>query len=215
MQLAVLADRMDELNAKPDSSGLDITEYINHFKTELAHAGGIMDINIFPINLQFQLQFLNELITTIYEKNLWHNARYKECLDEYVLGIQEIHRSKFEETVDAYGTLTDYYKSFMIEHEYIMENYLVNYVFSTLFPISGKETMFDKVLYMGILFSLIRMHLIGMSASKQDLNTDIVVKLIQSFTKNFDHMEKFKQIIAEKCHREQISLGHLSLLIMN
>lgn len=214
MLLTILADRIDESIERFGDT--QIEDILEQFQSELTQENGIMDSAIFPSNGHFQLKFLNDILTTFVEQNLWYNRRYKECLDQYLKGMQATEGSKVEETVSAYEAIrNDYYASFMNEHEYMLENYLVNYIYSTMFPISTKETMFEKVRYIGIVFALIRMHLIGMSAFNKGLTANLVIQLIQSFTKNFAHTNKFKELIEKKCQQEDITLGHLSLLIMD
>jgi lysine-N-methylase len=214
MQLAVLADRIDEL------SGKDINEKIpgmlDQFRVELSQDQGIADRNLFPTNNHFQVRFLNDLLLTVVEKHLWHNVRYKDCLDQYLQGMQQAGSENTDRIIEYFEEVyNNYYLPFMAEHEYMLENYLVNYIFQSLFPLSGSGKMFEKVHYLGVLYSLLRMQLIGMSALNKGLNAELVIKLLQSFTKNFDHAHKFKQIINEKCRQEQMmTLGHLSLLVM-
>lgn len=210
MLLAVLADRIDE-HQQP------VPEIIESFHNEIENGGEITNPAIFPVNHAFQLRFLNDLLVTVYEKKLWHNVRYKQCLDDYLNGIQTSEENRrIEEVVSHYEKIhQDYYLKFSNKYAYIFENYLVNTIFSTLFPISGKKSMLDQVMYLGIMFSLIRMHLIGISATHHELTTDISVKLIQSFSKNFEHSSLFKKEVKNKCDKEKVSgLGPLSLIVM-
>ncbi|MFC5469708.1 flagellin lysine-N-methylase [Cohnella suwonensis] len=213
MQLAVLADQIDERLHTSDD--LAIPSLLQQFRHEIGQGAGAADAGIYPVNHPFQVRFLNDLLLSIMEKKLWYNSRYKECLDEYLQGMQLVVNSPSGEMINLYEEIYEkFYRPFMEEHEYILENYLVNHVFSSLFPLSKNETMFEKVYYLGIIFSMIRLQLIGMSAFHGGMNPELAVKLIQSFVKNFEHKQGFKQIIKEKCRQEQIiTLGHLSLLV--
>ncbi|MFD0714969.1 flagellin lysine-N-methylase [Paenibacillus sp. GCM10027626] len=214
MQLAVFADRVDDsLKINKD---YPLTQLIDQFRIELSSEQGIAATAIFPVNHQFQLRFLNDLLQTVMIQNLWHNIRYKECLDEYIEGMQAGGNGSLDELIEYYDRIyAEYYQPFDVEHEYIMENYLVNQIYNSMFPLSANSNMFGSVLQLGISYALIRTHLIGMSAVHRGLTPDLAIKLVQSFTRNFEHAKKFKQIVKDKCKNENIELGHLSLLIMH
>lgn len=215
MQLAVLADRIDE--TLKSENQITIPEIIESFKLDMQQGNEITDPSIFPVLHSFQLRFLNDLLLTVYEKKIWHNLRYKQCLDDYLRGIQPDDSSSLEQVVAHYEEIYKrWYAPFMEKYDYILENYLVNTIFSSLFPVSKNESVFEQVKYIGLMYSLIRMHLIGMSAVNKGLTVENVVKLIQSFTKNFEHSRPFKKEVRTKCEQENVmDLGHLSLIVMH
>ncbi|MGI6550523.1 MAG: flagellin lysine-N-methylase [Syntrophomonadales bacterium] len=86
-----------------------------------------------------------------------------------------------------------YFRPFMADHEYILENYLVNHVFRNLFPFSGEKSLFDNYVMMIVHYALIKMHLIGMAAFHQGLTDELVIKLIQSFAKTVEHNQQYLQ----------------------
>ncbi|MCH3023273.1 lysine-N-methylase, partial [Listeria monocytogenes] len=89
-----------------------------------------------------------------------------------------------ERYADAYKK---HYEPFMNEHEYMLENYLVNHVFKNLFPFTGEKDLFDAYVMLVMHYSLIKMHLIGMAGFHRTLTVDLIVKLIQSFAKTVEH----------------------------
>src|SRR5438094_5660557 len=63
-----------------------------------------------------------------------NNQRYIECVNEMLGGLQYIHGSNIDDIMNQYTiSYSKYYKPFMDNHEYIMENYIVNYIFKNLF----------------------------------------------------------------------------------
>ncbi|RED57596.1 flagellin lysine-N-methylase [Cohnella lupini] len=214
MLLAVLADQVDETIQNQSSDGLPLL--IERFRENMDTNPELTNPDVFPINHLFQLRFLNDILLSITENKIWTNPRYKECLDSYISGMQRSENEGINELLIFFETSYEKcYSGFLREKEYILENYLVNYIFSTLFPISAKGSMFDQVFYLGILFSLIRMQLVGIFANSDSISEEDTVKLIQSFTKNFDHSVSFKKDLLKKCELEEATtLGHLSLLVM-
>ena len=81
-----------------------------------------------------------------------------------------------------------YYQPLMQQHEYILENYLVNYVFKNLFPVNGEKHIFDNYVLLIVHYAMIKMLLIGMAGfHKENFGIDQVIKLIQSFAKVIEH----------------------------
>ncbi|MEH7302496.1 hypothetical protein V7110_19775, partial [Neobacillus drentensis] len=72
----------------------------------------------------------------------------------------------------------------------ILENYLVNYVFKNLFPFV-KNNMFEDYVMLIIHYSIIKLHLIGMAGYHNGLTIELVIKLIQSFSKTVEHSNVF------------------------
>ncbi|OXS55887.1 hypothetical protein B1A99_21925 [Cohnella sp. CIP 111063] len=214
MLLAAFADLVDE--AASGQAAEDLTPLIEQFRNGLAAQSELTIPQTFPVNHSFQLKLLNELLVGIMNENQIINVRYRDCLMSYLRGMQQAEGLSFERVLLFYEKVyRDCHDTFLNQHEYIMENYIVNLMFSTLFPVSTDGKMFDQVLYIGILYALIRMQLVGMCADQRKLTEEDAVRLIQSFTKNFDHSRHFKKEIVEVCKAEGVTaLGHLSLLVM-
>ena len=108
-----------------------------------------------------------------------------------------------------------HYAPFMNRHEYMLENYLVNYVHRTLFPLApqesnrelgahhGSDSIRDQCLRLMVHYAIVQTVLIGLAGfHKAQFAPDHVIKVIQSFTKAFEHSltfpERTLQILAEK-----------------
>ena len=135
-----------------------------------------------------QMKLLKELADERFFRGI-NNPRYLQCFSEFLQGI-EYRKESTEEEIGAryHRAYREYYQSYMEEKEYILENYLVNYVFKNLFPLGKKsKAVFDEYLMLIIHYSLIKMHLIGMAAFHQGLQDELVLKLVQSFAKTVEH----------------------------
>ncbi|MNI73370.1 hypothetical protein D3C73_1293720 [compost metagenome] len=76
------------------------------------------------------------------------------------------------------------------------------------------DSLFDFFVKLVADYSFIRLHLIGMAAYRQELNDDMVVKLIQSYTKNYKFSNKFlSAILRDLKDQGYYSLGGMSLLV--
>jgi lysine-N-methylase len=168
-----------------------------------------------PNRVDLQLIICQELIRVRMEAGIRH-TRYKECLEETIKGLKSKETLTLEERVENYKKITsEYYEPFMNEREYILENYLVNYVFKNVFPLKT-ETMFDDYVMMIIHFAMIKLHLIGTAGYYKGLTEESVVKVIQSFARVIEHNVAFLKLIRESFAEHQlVSMASMAVLIKN
>ncbi|WP_426450514.1 flagellin lysine-N-methylase [Paenibacillus sp. S-38] len=165
--------------------------------------------------LDIQLRICRELVVVRLNQSI-SSARYLECSREMMsgLGLQNhlTDRQMEEMYEQAYAA---YYEPFMREHEYMLENYLVNYVFKNCMPLDSAAP-FESYTRMIMHYSLIKAHLVGMAGYHQGLDTDLVIKLVQSISKTFEHnteyFEKVMQLVKESGF---MTLPYISILIKN
>ena len=124
--------------------------------------------------------------------------RFLECVDRCKRGLHFTMEIPEEELSAIYAkSKVDSYDPFMAAHEYILENYFVNFAFQTLFPLGqqmstyGKSaslvprTIFTEYMPLTLRYALLKSLLVGMAGCTQEpFGTQEVLKLIQSFDKN-------------------------------
>jgi lysine-N-methylase len=188
-----------------------ITEY-----TRITNDGGMKEALLeIPKNIKVQIEFCKTLVDVRLTSSV-QSRRYIECLADMLKGLNYTDESTTEEITARYETAyEDYYKPFMDEYEYILENYLVNYVYKNLFPFRRKTIFSDYVLLV-IHYSMIKLHLIGMAAQHECLNEELVIKLIQSFSKTVEHNSLYLQMINNSLEKNEYNtMGYMAVLIMN
>lgn len=128
------------------------------------------------------------------------HIRFRECVQDFLHGIHYDPGSSLESCTPFYAEAhARYYQPFMQEHPFILENYLINYIFRTRFPFGVNpegETNDPQTEYlqMSIQYAAIKGLLIGMAGHyRETFSTGHVVKLIQSFSKAVEHCPKFLQ----------------------
>ena len=108
----------------------------------------------------------------------------------------------------------NYYEPFMKKHEYILENYLVNYVYGNLFPASESERPRDAFMMLAIRFFIIKTMLIGISGNSKGMSPEMLVSFIQSFSKAVEHHKTFLEdllVMAKKIKAVNQDMGILIL----
>lgn len=138
-----------------------------------------------PENLSFQINMMRDLLNYRLSTGLG-SQRYIDCLQEVLVGLALENGENIEHSIECYKQNMGPYNDFMKEHSYILENYLVNAVFKDVFP-TNNENYFESYVMLIVNFSLLKLHLIGMSGSDGGLTIEKVIKLIQSYSKAIEH----------------------------
>jgi lysine-N-methylase len=168
-----------------------------------------------PNKLDFQLTICHELIRVRMEAGISH-SRYKECVEETIKGLKYNDGLTLDEIVENYKEIISaHFEPFMREHEYILENYLVNYVFKNMFP-KKMGNIFNDYVMMIVHFAMIKLHLIGTAGYQQGLTVEGTVKIIQSFARVVEHNASFLNLIHESfVKNELVTMASMAILIKN
>lgn len=145
-----------------------------------------------------------------------NSSRYLECLNDFLSGISFTQDAPFKGIINNYRTAYDnYYEPFIVKHEYILENYLVNYVYKNLFPYSQGKRIFGSYVMLIIHYALIKMHLVGIAGFyKENFSIDHVIKLIQSFVKTVEHNSNYlREIETALCENDYMTTAYMAILI--
>ncbi|HDX9614622.1 TPA: flagellin lysine-N-methylase [Bacillus toyonensis] len=118
--------------------------------------------------------------------------RLYECVDLFKEGMQIQSKDKVivKEFASMYRKKRDaFYQPFFAEHEYILENYCWHYFQHEIFPYHATNLAKKYLLFM-IGFSILKLFLVGISASSSGLNEQIIVQLFQTYSKWLTHDEE-------------------------
>jgi lysine-N-methylase len=197
------------------------TAMIEGFSAAVASGGLRASIETIPADLTLQLGMVLELV----KLGSHQSSRLVECVDAFGRGIEYGSESTLQSMSAAYGMAYErYFAPFFAGRPYILENYLINTVFSRLFPFGDKALVgaaapepAKEFALLATDFALIKGLLIGVAgAYKETFSAEHVVQTIQSASKHFEHNPEFlgkvHQILADK----GIANAHgLTMLIRN
>lgn len=192
---------------------LQLIETYNRYIQEGAFSEYLSSI---PTEVSIQMEFLKSLIDIRYRQGV-NSERYIECLKEFLEGLDYQTGKTNDELLDTYNdAYENHFKKFIAVNEYILENYLVNYVFKNLFPIGDGKGIYDNFVGMVLHYALIRIHLIGMARYHRMLTTDHAIKLIQSFAKVVEHNKSYMNTIINNLKKNNYtSMAYLVIIIKN
>lgn len=213
--LGLFCRSLDQLVA--EAKVHDIPQFIGAYQNQIDENVFKEELNMVPNELTIQMELMKEVADQRIFSGV-NSKRFLECFSEFLHGIEYIAEAKKEEIGQRYAAAYEqYYQHYMAEHEYIMENYLVNYVFKNLFPFSGEKHIFDNYVMLVVHYAMIKLFLIGMAGfHKEQFAAEHVIKLIQSFSKTVEHNNAFlKKVFALLKTNGFNTMPYMAILIKN
>ncbi len=214
--LGMLSQKTQSLLAAGNSA--EIPALLNLFNQQLSGDTLSADLAQIPTSPSIQMSLLKELADRKIARGSGIVA-YSECHQQFLMGIGYHSENNNNELTKGYKNAYDrYYQPFMVDNEYMLENYCINYLFKTLFPYTGpdKPAPFEAYVAMILNYAMLKMYLIGHAGYYKELNTQIVIKMIYSFAKAIEHDSTYLETITDALQKNGInSLGHMAILIKN
>lgn len=146
-----------------------------------------------------QLQLHKELLRTTVEE-LFANVRYVEVVNQFIRGlkigplaIKEVNADTLANYIDA----QQLFNEFNSKYAYILENYLVHYVFTNVFPYN-KKTPMQSFEELALNYQIVKALLIGIAATNGEITLEDAVLVIQSYTKAVAHNHKSYDILQKR-----------------
>jgi lysine-N-methylase len=157
-------------------------------------------------------------------------VRFQECYREFMAGLDWTAESSMDDIGRRYAAAyAQWYTPLMSRHEYVLENYLVNYVHRTLFPLGPQESsrklsltniatsIRDQCLLMFTHYAILQTVLIGV-AGRHGGQFDLkhVIRVIQSSAKTFEHSLAFPpRALKILANNGVVNCAGLAILLLN
>ncbi len=150
------------------------------------------NIKVNSSNYLFQLGFFKEAIESL---DVFNSVESEEFIK---LTRMVIKAFKLSEDVSAVEQSKLYEKAlhkvvwpFMEEYGYMLEHYLVNFMFKANFPFTENESAMDGYVMLIIRYGFIRFYMAGIGAFKGEISKEDMVRLLQVYTKIVEHHKSF------------------------
>jgi lysine-N-methylase len=212
-RLVILGGLAEEFNAiQMVNQGPAIGEFIERSLSALG-ARAFDAARVTEVQPTMQMETVLELIVTRISLD-FTTRRFLECYSEFMKGIEWGPESTTQELASRCAEAERrWYAPFMNRHEFMLDNFLFNYLSRTLFPYGHRE-IDDKLridyvenavrrqyLLLATHYATVRTLLIGIAAFHgARFGTEQVVKLVQAHSKAFQHStaypEKALQVLA-------------------
>jgi len=175
-------------------------------------AGNLSQI---PVNTTRQLQLLKSIVDEKLRRGTGI-ATFRDCHEQMLAGIG------FDRDDQALVRFTagyhNIYFPFMAKKEYLLENYCVNYLFRTQFPLFDKDwsQIFKAFVHLTLNYALIKFYLIGIGLDLGELNDAAIVKLVYSFGKAIEHDNGFIRAILQQLEQNNLlTMAQMAIFIRN
>lgn len=174
------------------------------------------EINKIPTNISIQMRLAKGMTDKKIVQGI-QSERYIDCLRKTLIGIGCVDEVNNEIMAEKYE---DNYKKFvepyLKEKEYILENYLVNECFKEIMPFGDFQSMWDSYIFICVLYSMTKLHIIGISGYYKELNDELIIEVIQSLSKVVLHNNSYIQGIIKLLKDNELdSLAYMSILVNN
>lgn len=203
LSIGLLCERMEKvLVADGDEA---VPRFLSDFREQIRT--GVTDIELanFPSDPVLKL----DVVMKLTDQRMREKTCGKRFRDTFWAFIEGIASTDGLTSGDDIGRLRyaeqAYHRPFFELHPYILENYLLNYIFQNLFPL-GREgqsqfaphSVFDEYVLMMTQFAWINALLIGVPGSqKQAFSGQHVVQTVQSFSREVEHYPPVLSSIVE------------------
>jgi lysine-N-methylase len=201
--LGMLCKRLNEVTTSQDDDA--VPEVLNSY-WEILDSGSLCDkLEMVPAQPAVQL----DVVLRLTDQRIRAGScgqRFLECFDEFLQGIGYSAGSTSASDAHHYVEAeTQYCEPFFATRPHILENYLLNYVYRTLFPF-GREAsahvtpqgIFGEYMLMVTQYALVYGLLVGMAGyAREGFGEEHVVRLVQSFSKTVEHSPIYLKEINE------------------
>jgi len=190
---------------------------IDSFSRKIEKDDWRVEMSSIDANPTLLLRFMKEITDKLNTVTEIYSQKYIRFTQELSEGLGTSKNSDLEAEGEKYKRAYEqFYEPFMQNHEYLIENYLVNYVFGGLFPASESTKPFESYRMLAIRYALIKYHLIGISAFRKGLTEGDCVQFIQAFSKAIEHHHTYLESISAYMNRKNYDSMHsIELLLKN
>jgi lysine-N-methylase len=184
---------LDEITT--DEQDSKVPRILNDYQEIIASGALYREMESVPAKPAEQLDIVLRLTGQCIQ-GVSSGERFLECFQEFIKGIGYSAGPTTASIVEQYIEAEERFsRPFFEQHPYIMENYLLNYVFRTLFPFGRAASAhytpqgaLAEYTLMATQYALVNGLLVGIAGHHQEaFGTEHVVKLIQSFSKAVEH----------------------------
>ncbi|MFZ5967262.1 MAG: flagellin lysine-N-methylase [Bacillota bacterium] len=151
----------------------------------LVNLGGFKIMkNSHKLQSRQQFDYLNTILSMKFKEGdsiSFFSKRYIECLMQVLDGFGSVKDKELEKHYKR--NYEKYLKPYLDKKSYILENFLVNYVFiysSEFFKLNSIWTAYVKLC---VVYGLFKFNLVGLAAYNKGMNDELALKLIQSLSK--------------------------------
>lgn len=197
---------------------IEISSIIDEFNKIIENDQSLIKENMNNLSnkIEVQIAIAKELMVGNISSNIVHQQYLKNLEDTMKgLGIKDSVNLESMNNIYKKG-YEKYYKPYIKEKEYILENFLVNEFFGDVIPFSRYRDIWNSYIYICAIYTIIKIHLVGISLYRKELNDDIVIDVIQSFSRVSLHSREYVDFIVGFLKENKFdTLAYMTVMVKN
>lgn len=142
---------------------------------------------------------------------------FKTVLEQFKLGIGYYDDITMEQAFINYSMIrSEYTDLFDKQYPQVFENYLVNYVFSKVYPLKPSNHVFENYIALVVDYAITRMFLVGVGAYHKKFDDEIVQKVFTGIALTVEHNMPYVEAMVD--HIKSFSggiLAYTTILVQN
>lgn len=178
------------------------------YEEAIADDNLVASLKDIDVPIHFQLTILKTLLNNLSVK-IQISSRYKdvfmptyEAVSQYINGDETLYMS-----------YKNKYQGYMHEYEYVLENYLVNTMFTSMFPFENND-WYENYIQLVTKYLLVRVHLLGAIGKAEEVDEALFVKVIQPYAKAVEHDSGYLKNVSKALREKNYhNMAHLMSLI--
>jgi lysine-N-methylase len=219
--VGVVCERLAQITS-PEQDEL-VPAILEEYRLVIERVGLKAELDALPSAPELQLEVILRMTIDRME-NPTAGPRFRRTCEEFLLGIGYQDSTPADRTQRYLHALRTYHQPFFEKYPFILENYILNTIFQTLFPFgrSGSQhcvpqTIMDEYILMTVQFAWVNTLLIGMAAHyKQDFSGAHVVFAVQSFARGVEHYPYYVLSLLHHFRTLQLNtLNGMAVLLRN
>ena len=188
---------IEQLEEEIQNNNNNIIKFIESYDVSLfAKSYSDDDLNLLlgnsNMNYIIQIELFRKMLKILRVDKEVESFRFKEytsrMLNGYSFGEGENIKYKSEFYIKAFE---EYNEKYFDKYSYILENYLVNFIYNNMFPFNEVLSFFDSYMMLIIRVSFIRFYLVGLYLNNKEENYENIVDFIQVFSKTIEHHKSY------------------------
>ncbi len=184
--------------------------------TEQLDSGEVIDFGKIKPDVNLSLDIILKVINNILKNNTGRFKDYADITEKVMKGIGGENGI----TSSSYYNAKDEWSKVKHKFNLLLENYLVQQLFSTLYPINIYEqnnNLFVSYFILAFKFILIKFNIIGLNNYyKNRLEEQRIVEMIARFSKVIDHDKNYLSFMKAEFEKNNIlKLSYLIMIIKN
>lgn len=188
---------IEQLEEEIQNNNNNIIKFIESYDVSLfAKSYSDDDLNLLlgnsNMNYIIQIELFRKMLKILRVDKEVESFRFKEytsrMLNGYSFGEGENIKYKSEFYIKAFE---EYNEKYFDKYSYILENYLVNFIYNNMFPFNEVLSFFDSYMMLIIRVSFIRFYLVRLYLNNKEENYENIVDFIQVFSKTIEHHKSY------------------------